>query len=140
LYPGTLYGFALSDPVLPFIEVPDAPHRPNVVAYAFNEMHHEAKEAFLAGLRARFPDLIFEDVSSLPFLEAAGVIKSASMFLGDRNANFVLAHGVGQRCLTFEPEVGRREAIFSCPFGTEIMPEPVDFEAFSDAIKTWAVA
>ena len=140
LYPGTLYGFALSDPVLPFIEVPDAPHRPNVVAYAFNEMHHEAKEAFLAKLRERFPTLVFEDVSHLPFLEAAGVIKSASMFLGDRNANFVLANGVGQRCLTFEPEVGRREKIFSCPFGAEIMPEPVDFEAFSDAIKTWAVA
>jgi hypothetical protein len=56
------------------------------------------------------------------------------MFLGDRNANFVLAQGVGQRCLTFEPEPGRRETIFSCPFGIEIMPELADFEAFAGMI------
>jgi hypothetical protein len=123
--------------VVPFIEVPNGPSRPNIVAYAFNEMHHEAKETFLAGLRVRFPNLIFEDVSSLPFLEAAGAIKSASMFLGDRNANFVLAQGVGQRCLTFEPEPGRRQAIFSCPLGTEVMPEVSDFEAFATAICEW---
>jgi hypothetical protein len=100
-------------------------------------MHHEAKEAFLGKLRARFPNLIFEDVLRLSFLNAAKAIKSASMFLGDRNANFVLAQGVGQRCLTFEPEVGRREAIFSCPFGTEVMPEVSDLEVFADTIKTW---
>jgi len=100
-------------------------------------MHAEAKDLLLAKLQERFPTLIFEDVSHLPFLEAAGGIKSASMFLGDRNANFVLANGVGQRCLTFEPEVGRREKIFSCPFGTEVMPAVDDFEAFATAIREW---
>jgi len=137
LYPGTLYDFSLSEPILPFIEVSDDPRRSNVVACGFNEMHHEAKEVFLGKLRARFPNLIFEDVLRLSFPEAAKAIKSASMFLGDRNANFVLAQGVGQRCLTFEPEVGRREAIFSCPFGTEVMPEVADFETFVRTIDDW---
>jgi len=139
LYPGTLYGFPLSEPVLPFIEVADEPPRPNVVACGFNEMHHEAKEAFLAKLRVRFPNLVFEDVSVLPFLAAAKAIKSASMFLGDRNANFVLANGVAQRCLTFEPETGRREVIFSCPFGVEVMPEVADFDSFVTTIKSWTL-
>ncbi len=138
-YPGLLYGFSLSEPVLPFVDVGPVEKRVKLVAYAFNSMFQRTKDELLTRVRREFPMLIFEDVSGRPFLQAARVIKSARMFLGCRSANFVLAQAVGQRCLTFELEVGRRGRIFSCPYGTEAMPDPGDTKSFIETIKKWCL-
>ena len=138
-YPGLLYGFSLSEPALPFIDVGPVENQDNLVAHAFNSMFRREKDELLERVRREFPMLIFEDVSGKPFLQSARVIKSARMFLGCRSANFVLAQAVRQRCLTFELESGRRGRIFSCPYGTEVMPDPEDTKSFIETIQKWCL-
>jgi len=124
----------------PFLEPApraDAPAR--LVAYAFTGEAPEAKARVLHRLRQGLPaGTQFADVGKLPFLEAAIVIASARFFLGCRSANWVVAQGVGARCLICEPNTGRREPIFGNPYGSpEVMPPPGDVEAFVHTALRW---
>jgi len=134
----SIVGQPLPDPPLPFLFVKDpAPTSKPVIAYAFNGGLMEPKLRVLTLLQSSFTDCEFADVSTMFFDVAAMVIKTALFFLGCRSANYVMAHGVNQRILTVEPEGGRREALFSCPYGREVMPEIGDLDEFLSTARTW---
>lgn len=134
----SVVGQPLPDPPLPFLFVKDpAPTSQPVIAYAFNQTAMEPKLQVLNLLKAELTDCEFVDVSKMFFDVAAMVIKAALFFLGCRSANYVVAHGVNQRILTVEPDGGRREALFSCPYGREVMP-PIDrLEEFLSTARQW---
>jgi hypothetical protein len=134
----SVVGQPLPDPPLPFLFVNDpAPTRQPVIAYGFNQTAMEPKLQVLALLKTELTDCEFVDVSKLFFEVAASVIKTALFFLGCRSANYVVAHGVNQRILTVEPDGGRREALFSCPYGREVMPEIGDVDQFLSTARQW---
>jgi hypothetical protein len=134
----SVVGLPLPDPPLPFLFVKDpAPQNQPVIAYAFNQTAMDPKLKVLNLLQSSFTDCEFVDVSTLFFDVAAQVIKGALFFLGCRSANYVVAHGVNQRILTVEPDGGRREALFSCPYGREVMPEIDHMEEFLSAARHW---
>jgi len=134
----SVVGQPLPDPPLPFLFVKDpAPTTKPVIAYAFNHDRMEPKLQVLNLLKENFQDCEFVDVSKMFFDVAARVIKTALFFLGCRSANYVVAHGVNQRILTVEPDGGRREALFSCPYGREVMPEIDRLEEFLSTARQW---
>lgn len=98
------------------------------VAWAFNPLHAEAKAAFFARVQELCqeggPDnplwpLKFVNVADHPWKDAAQLIKGSFAFLGCRSANYVIAHGVGKRVLSYEPEPWRLDPCYSYPYGTE---------------------
>lgn len=132
-------GLPLPEPPLPFLMMETLPSRVEapVVAYAFNQTLIDQKLALVKHLEAALPDCRFLDVGRLPFEQAATAIKHALFFVGCRSANYVVAHGVAQRILTYEPEPGRREMIFSCPFGREVMPPVARLDLFVAQARQW---
>lgn len=80
-------------------------------------------------------------VPDLPWAPAAQAIKASNLFIGDRSANYVLAHGLGKPILTYETDSGRHNPIFSCPAGREklIVPQgshlepPTNLNEYVDA-------
>lgn len=134
----SVVGQPLSDPPLPFLFVNDpAPTDRPVIAYGFNNDRMESKLKVLEFLKEHLKDCEFVDVAPMFFDVAARVIKTASFFLGCRSANYVVAHGVNQRILTVEPEAGRREELFSCPWGKEVMPGIDRLEEFLSTARRW---
>lgn len=98
-----------------------------IVTYAFNSMYEAVKEAFMLQLcsPAHLPEIMFLDVASLPWVEAAAAIKHAIGHVGDRSANYVIAHGVAQRMFIFEPHPARNAKghlgyVFGCRYGREV--------------------
>jgi len=134
----SVVGQPLPEPPLPFLFVRDpAPTLRPVIAYGFNNAMMEPKLQVLNLLKENFQDCEFVDVSKMFFDVAARVIKTSLFFLGCRSANYVMAHGVNQRILTVEPEGGRREALFSCPYGREVMPEIDRLDEFLSTARQW---
>jgi len=129
-------GLPMPEPAVPFLFAP-AEADPSLVAYAFNASHRGAKENMLKLLQAVIPEARFENVETIPFDQAARRIKSSRFFFGCRSANYVLAMGLGKRCLIFEPDAGRRSPIFGCPVGDEHMPDPSFHHQFVDLAKQW---
>lgn len=126
----------MPEPAMPFLFA-EAEHEPGLVAYAFNGGHREAKDLMLRLLMTVLRGSNFEDVSGLPFDQAARKIKAAHFFFGCRSANYVVAMGLGKRCLTIEPDPGRRTPIFGCPFAREHMPDPALHYQFADLALRW---
>lgn len=94
------------------------------VAVGFNEMHQAEKCAFAEELLEPFEEYVrVDDVGKEEFLRAAETIAGCDVFVGCRSSLYVIAHGLGKRIITVEPERGRRERIFSCPWGTEALFE-----------------
>lgn len=130
----------LPEDAAPFLEIePSARVMGPHVAYAFNGEAREVKARVRDALFRALPAWTgFVDVERLPFLEAARHIASAAFFLGCRSANWVVAQGVGARCLICEPNGGRREPIFSNPYGSpEVMPRQDDLAAFVETARGW---
>lgn len=128
-------------PILPFLESRgDFKGPEKFFAYAFNHMYPEMKAGVLraATEEAAKNECVPVDVSKMPFVEAASCISKSSFFLGCRSANYVIAQGLAKKILTIEPEPGRRENIFSCPWGWEAMPDPKDLGTFMRLAKEWS--
>lgn len=131
--------------VLPFIHVGkngEDQWEEEVVAWAFNDSDRERKTDFVkrleqvterkTGIKAKWIN-----VQGLSWVDAARVIRRARFFVGCRSSNYVLAHGLGQRVLCFEPNPARRGPVFGCPYGQEVCPEVQDWELFEDAAVNW---
>lgn len=150
-------GVKLERPVLPFIEVPE-PAEPTgsekYIACCFNPGYKEKKDRFRAVFN---PGIKIVDTAELPWLEAATVIKYAVCFVGCRSSNAVLAHGVNQPVIIYEPDRLRNDygrpwwrevvrqiifpshanfrKVYGCPYGRETIwpygkaPEKVAAEA-----------
>lgn len=93
------------------------------VAYAFNDMYSDLKLRFF-NMLVRRTEVTFVDVSKRSWLESVSVIKGAVAYVGDRSALHVVAHGVGQRLITYEPHPARNKqghlgTVFGCPYGRE---------------------
>ena len=94
------------------------------VALAFNEMYADLKLRF----RKTFGELykgVAISVMEYSWLEAAVLISKAGVFVGDRSALHVIAHGVGQKLITYEPHPARHKTghlgtVFGCPYGKEL--------------------
>lgn len=129
----------------PFIETQLVTNKLAVIAIGFNEHYGEQKKEFLRQLtqwlwhlcpvEALRPHLV--DATKLPWLDAARVIRAAKMFIGCRSSQAVLAHGVGQKCLIYEPAPERRPVMFGSPYGTEVMPDVDDMDAFIRTAGAW---
>lgn len=122
---------------LPFLEVQADPD-PRLVAFAFNGYWMDQKMRVLYHVQEALQGFRFVDVAKLPFDEAARTIQAAVFFLGCRSANYVVAHGLYKRILSIELEPGRREEIFSCPFGREVLPGVNEIGQFVATALAWA--
>lgn len=113
----------------PFIEVPKddwIEATEPFVAYAFNPSYADVKSLFISVLRKSLPEIPFINVVDYPWLKAALWIRNAVCFVGCRSSNYVIAHGVGQRVICFEPEPWRTEVTYSCPWGIEVLCQSPD--------------
>lgn len=150
-------GLELEQPVLPFIEIPEPAEAINgekYVARCFNPGHKEKKDRFVGAFS---PGIKIVDTDKLPWLEAAATIKKAVCFVGCRSSNAVLAHGVNQQVVIYEPDKTRNDygrpwwkeaarrlimpsapnirLVYGCPYGRETIwpytkaPEKVAQEA-----------
>ena len=136
-------GIVLQHPLEPFITIKDdlsdlyGDFAGNFVAVGFNDLYADQKETFVIALSQIFPDTLFLDTRQEPWIDAARIIKNARCFIGCRSALHVLAHGLGQKLLIFEPHPHRAGdmPIFKCPWGTESQVKTVD-EAMS-VLKGW---
>lgn len=119
------------------------------VAYAFNNQYTAQKERFLAALKERLGnEFLLLDVTAFKWYEAAGYIKESVAFVGCRSANYVMAHGLKQRIICFEPHPARHAhghlgKVFGCPYGTEVTlpfaaPETVQADIAASTLKTWS--
>lgn len=130
-------GIELPPNPLPFLEVDTPECLSHYAAYAFNPSFGEQKEQFTVRLRQHLPDIAFVDVGAYPWLVTAAMIKNAAMFIGCRSANYVIAHGLAKKVLVYEPNIGRWPETFGCPYGTEVMPNVNDFDAFVRTVYGW---
>ena len=92
------------------------------VAYGFNPQFQKEKASFLGLLKYQCPHVDFVDTTELPWMEATSCIAHAICFVGCRSSNHVLAHGVGQKVIEFEPHPSRNAyghlgKVFGCPYG-----------------------
>lgn len=111
-------------------EIPDVKEgveEQRLVAYAFNEQYDKRKKAFFELLWAQpfSPRLIFFNVATVGWKEAAWIIKNSICYLGDRSASWVVANGLGKTCITYEPHPSRHKSghlgkVFGNPYGQEI--------------------
>lgn len=104
----------------PWIEFKDFYPPQSYVAYAWNHLHAERKALFIKELSEAMPETRFINCNEVPWGQVAQFIAKAKAFVGCRSCNFVIANGVGQKnIITFEPEEGRLNPIFGCPWGPE---------------------
>jgi hypothetical protein len=133
-----------SESPIPFLTVRDLEHNleevnfpsgslPQVIAekrlvtYSFNEQYAEPKKEFFESLwlNTREANLEFLNVSEMGWREAAWCISKSLSYVGCRSACWVLAMGLGQESLTFEPHPSRHKdchlgKVFGCSYGREI--------------------
>jgi hypothetical protein len=127
------------------VEVPDWVTKAQpYIAYGWNPGFPEQKGYFLeqvidacriGGESNPLWPYNFIDATAYPWAQAAAIIKGAMAFIGCRSANYVIAHGVGQRVLCFEPEAWRREITYSYPYGIEVMC--MNAETAIEQLKVW---
>lgn len=117
-------GIRLKDP-LPFLDVPSATGA--MIAYAFNDQYDDLKKRFLLKLTEVFDGQIFGLVNTNEFswVEAASIIKGAAAFVGCRSANWVIANGVRQQIICYEPHPARNQfghlgEVFGCPYNDRV--------------------
>ncbi len=146
-------GIQLEQPVIPFLTVKPEEHRTGLsVAVAFNEQYKEQKDQFFKAFFQRYKEIdkfgmssALQDVSTLPWLNAAEWIAGADLFVGCRSANWVVAMALGKQTVTFEPHPSRHAAchlgkVFGCPHGREfsipyMMPPHAAAEVAAGIIK-----
>jgi hypothetical protein len=135
-------GIQLHQPVVPFIEVDDdldfaimdrhmeAMRQNRIVSYAFNDQYQRQKNIFFQDLWKAMmgTGVEFLNLNMVGWKEAAWMIKSSFVYVGDRSACWVLATGMGKKTITFEPHPmrhirSRLGRVFGCPYGQE-MPLP----------------
>jgi hypothetical protein len=129
-------GLPMPEPPVPFLFAPSE-REPHLVTYAFNGGQRAQKENLLALIRVSVPRARFECVEHIPFDAAARRINAADWFFGCRSANYVVAMGLGKRCLTIEPDGGRRSTVFGFPAAIEHMPDPTYVHQFVDLANQW---
>ena len=142
-------GIKLIDP-LPFLTVrnQETKYEKQSVVYAFNQQYADLKEKFISKVISLSPDLYFINAAKLSWESAAQEIAYSLCFIGCRSANYVLAHGVGQKNIfTFEPNSSRNALghlgdVFGCPYARELSapwlaPPEVCAEFCASSIKTW---
>lgn len=132
--------FVATNPPVPFLTVPGKPQEfpwevlhgdwkstteTSYVALGFNDQYPDLKSAFRNRVLELLPTIKMVDVTKLSWLNATLAIKRAECFIGCRSAMAVLAHGVGQKVITYEPHPARHQSgmfghVFGCPWGTEI--------------------
>lgn len=121
-------GIRFVEGVLPFISA-----EPGVVvgheryvAVAFNTMYADLKLRFETRLNELCKaEFFLVDVNRFAWGNVPSVIKGAMVFIGDRSALHVVAHGVNQRIVTYEPHPARHKTghlgtVFGCPYGREL--------------------
>jgi hypothetical protein len=124
-----------------------------LVTYNFNEQYAEQKQKFLEALWAKLALLSPEasvgfelfNVGEVGWKEAAWLIKKSLVYVGCRSANWVVANGVGQQTITFEPHPSRHAkchlgTVFGNPYGKETalpfgLPEAVAADVASSLIR-----
>jgi hypothetical protein len=136
LYTMRLAGLTVPEKPLPFLFADSKPE-PGLVAYAFNGSHIPEKLNLLAKLRRAVSKARFENVEHLPFDQAARRINAAHFFFGCRSANYVVAVGLGKRCLSIEPDGGRQSDVFGFPGSREHRPHPAFTHQFIDLAQQW---
>lgn len=108
------------------------------VTYGFNADFAQSKRDFICRLMQALPDVGFVDVGLHEWCYAARLIKASRLFVGCRSANHVLALGLGQKILIYEPHLGRRVETFGCPYySVQLMPAVSNFEAFLQTAQSW---
>jgi hypothetical protein len=97
-----------------------------LVTFAFNEQYADQKKVFLEKLwmLGKTVGLEFLDLNSGSWRAAAWAIKHALVHVGCRSAAWVVATGLGQETITFEPHPSRHKnghlgQVFTCPLGLE---------------------
>lgn len=93
----------------------------NQIAVGFNEADIERKAGLVKYLIEKNPEFTFVDVSKLSWREAAVTISESNLFLGCRSALAVVAHGVGQKVVSFETVAWRLNPLYGCPWGKETL-------------------
>lgn len=147
----------LDIPVCPFIETRDYPPYPQTyIAWSFNEMYKPEKDRFMECLSSNLSPTNLNTSTKIEFFEIAKSewswarygLKHALCYVGCRSANWVMAHGVGQKhVFVYEPHPHRHDqgpfgTTFSNPHGTDIMgplestPEK-EAERAAQYIKEW---
>jgi hypothetical protein len=119
-------GLTLTQPVVPFIEVPNRWEKePLSICFGFNESQAETKTSLVYFLRKSLPATVqLVNVATMPWVEAAERIAGSGFFIGCRSATWVVAMGVGAETFTFEPNSSRNAygpygKVFGCPYGKE---------------------
>lgn len=108
------------------------------IVFGFNPDYHEYKSVFISRLTKSLQSLlgheiVWKEVTTLPWIDAACAIKNAKVFVGCRSALMVVAHGFGKNVVTFEPNSARLSPIFGCRVGSErlfdlsTLPQCVDY-------------
>ena len=118
-------------PALPFIELTtgnlaDVAKEKRLVTYSFNDQYVKEKKDFIETLWPLLQEdgLELLDLNSWGWASAAWALKHGLIHVGCRSACWVLATGIGQDTITFEPHpsrnrVGHLGTVFSCPYGQE---------------------
>jgi hypothetical protein len=79
-----------------------------LITYSFNEQYDQMKKEFFESLWLRLnTEFEFFNAASAKWLPAAWAIKHSVAFVGCRSANWVLAVGLGQDTITYEPHPAR---------------------------------
>lgn len=120
-----LQGIELTYPVIPFITVEENLRVKGslaIVSYSFNTEYKDLKDRFLHHVTTHCPNVVFIDVTSMPWETAGTVIKHSEGFMGCCSSNHVLAYGVGQQHIfIYEPHPNRHAlghfgGTFNCPY------------------------
>jgi len=116
-------GVRLPERPSPFIEIVNANFVPSehcrAIAWGFNPYEHERKMKFLTELVGALDGFLFIETTNIAWSSAAEIIKRSVCFVGCRSSNYALAHGIGQKVVTFEPHPARTGWTFAWPYGTE---------------------
>ena len=147
IYIAKQQGLILPEGPLPFLEADAVPYAEGElprVGFAFTPENGGLKQRLLNSLAAKLhgqANLV--NIAALPWLDAANMMASAAVFVGCRSGNMVIAHGLAKPIIGYEPNHGRLQSMFSCPFGREEHPVPHGeaperhADAAADQIRAW---
>lgn len=127
--------------------VPSADNPSPYLTMGFNDQYVDLKAAFRNRLLELLPEMTIIDVTQMTWLGAATIIKNSFGFVGCRSSLAVVAHGVGQKVITYEPHPARHQSgmfghVFGCPWGTEVpiplgVPPMAAAQAAVQTIEQW---
>lgn len=119
------------DNPLPFIDTPELVQKPvdKYIAVSFNDQYIDLKAVFYNKLVERFGSRIVAttvpwDNERKEWKESSQIIANAAGYVGCRSSNYVIAHGVKKRMITYEPHPARNAQghlgfVFGCNYGQE---------------------